>query len=134
MKNSKGVTIVFITIIILVIILIAFLVYEIVFVDIFDIMNKNEVAKNNKPILNISTNVNEINEDEINITQNVQQNEEYTNLENIFVGSFSYFAIGLFTSISDSVYDFLLGASNVIISPLCGNVFVVLPQRFNHNL
>ena len=62
MKNSKGITIVFITIIILVIILIAFLVYEIVFVDIFDIMNKNEVAKNNKPILNISTNVNEINE------------------------------------------------------------------------
>ena len=84
MKNSKGVTIVFITIIILVIILIAFLVYEIVFVDIFDIMNKNEVAKNNKPILNISTNVNEINEDEINITQNVQQNEEYTNLENLY--------------------------------------------------
>ena len=84
MKNSKGITIVFITIIILVIILIAFLVYEIVFVDIFDIMNKNEVAKNNKPILNISTNVNEINEDEINITQNVQQNEEYTNLENLY--------------------------------------------------
>ncbi len=84
MKNSKGVTIVFITIIILVIILIAFLVYEIVFVDIFDIMNKNEVAKNNKPILNISTNVNEINEDEINITQNVQQNEEYANLENLY--------------------------------------------------
>ena len=84
MKNSKGVTIVFITIIILVIILIAFLVYEIVFVDIFDIMNKNEVAKNNKPILNISTNVNEINEDEINITENVQQNEEYTNLENLY--------------------------------------------------
>ena len=84
MKNSKGVTIVFITIIILVIILIAFLVYEIVFVDIFDIMNKNEVAKNNKPILNISTNVNEINEDEINITQNVQQNEEYSNLENLY--------------------------------------------------
>ena len=85
MKNSKGVTIVFITIIILVIILIAFLVYEIVFVDIFDIMNKNEVAKNNKPILNISTNVNEINEDEINITENVQQNEEYTNLENLYI-------------------------------------------------
>lgn len=84
MKNSKGITIVFITIIILVIILIAFLVYEIVFVDIFDIMNKNEVAKNNKPILNISTNVNEINEDEINITQNVQQNEEYSNLENLY--------------------------------------------------
>ena len=84
MKNSKGITIVFITIIILVIILIAFLVYEIVFVDIFDIMNKNEVAKNNKPILNISTNVNEINEDEINITQNVQQNEEYPNLENLY--------------------------------------------------
>ncbi len=84
MKNSKGITIVFITIIILVIILIAFLVYEIVFVDIFDIMNKNEVAKNNKPILNISTNVNEINEDEINITQNVQQNEEYSNLEDLY--------------------------------------------------
>ena len=84
MKNSKGITIVFITIIILVIILIAFLVYEIVFVDIFNIMNKNEVAKNNKPILNISTNVNEINEDEINITQNVQQNEEYSNLENLY--------------------------------------------------
>lgn len=84
MKNSKGVTIVFITIIILVIILIAFLVYEIVFVDIFDIMNKNEVAKNNKPILNISTNINEINENEINITQNVQQNEEYANLENLY--------------------------------------------------
>ena len=56
------------------------------------------------------------------------------NFSHIFVGSFSYFAIGFCTSLAVNSSALLLGASNVIISPLCGIFFIVLGSLFKINL
>lgn len=88
MRNNKGRSIASVIIIILILILIAFLFYEIVYIDIFDIMGKdntmladgNIVGTSSTPVNNIENNYNS---PEI-VDNNVTQNIEYTDISGLY--------------------------------------------------
>ena len=76
MKNNKGRILGSVIIIILIFILIAFLLYEVVYIDIFDIMPKEQA---------IITNSNNINDTIVknNINNNIVSNSLSNNIQNV---------------------------------------------------
>ena len=82
MKNNKGKSIISVILTILILVLIGFLIYEIVYVDIFGIINKESSIEIDA---NVLVKTNSVSGSEISQTnQNVYVNQEYTDLSNLY--------------------------------------------------
>lgn len=79
MKNNKGKSIISVILTILILVLIGFLIYEIVYVDIFDFMKKESTIEIDA---NVLVRTNSVSSPEI--VQNVYENQEYTDLSNLY--------------------------------------------------
>ena len=75
MRNNKGKSAISVILSLLILVLIGFLIYEVVYVDIFDIIGKESVIEIDS---NILTRTNGISSPEI--VQNTYTNQEYTDL------------------------------------------------------
>ena len=88
MRNNKGKSIILVILTILILVLIGFLIYEIVYVDIFGIINKESSIEIDA---NVLVKTNSVSGSEISQTnQNVYANQEYTDLSNLYNDEQSY--------------------------------------------
>ena len=79
MRNNKGKSAISVILSLLILVLIGFLIYEVVYVDIFDIIGKESVIEIDS---NILTRTNGISSPEI--VQNTYTNQEYTDLSTLY--------------------------------------------------